>query len=303
MIRVLLPDARRWPHIEVPLAKRLGQANRSRLRANTWLAQTFGLADPQHWPAAALTRMIDRPETDSQSAAWLRADPAWIKADINGGKLLGVGETLPMTPEDVQAFLPTLMPLFGDAGMPIDAPNPHRWYLRLTNGTPLPPFSGPIDALGDDAFSHMDFEGTHRRWKTLMSEAQILLHQHPRNEVRLAQGLAPINSLWFWGQGELPPKRPIQVGRVFTRDAILAGLARHQGVSAIELTDVPDVLQDDDVLDLRGVPVDRVQSNLNVLTSTRHVQCLFEDFDALEIAGPQRYRIWRKPLQPGDSRE
>lgn len=297
MIRVLMPDSHRWPVLEARVAKRLGQGDRHALRADAWLSETFGAGRDGEWPAAALTRTIDSADLDEKADAWLRADPAWIKADINGGKLLGVGETLPMSPADVIAFLPTLQPLFGDAGMPLDAPNPHRWYLKVKAGMPLPKFSAPATALGDDAFEHLNFEGPHRRWKTLMSEAQILLHQHPRNEVRASEGLPPINSLWFWGQGALPPKREIKLSKVFTRDAMLAGIAQHQGLDAVELLALPKNLTEGDLYDLRSFPANEIASSFLPEVMDTHIQFLFEDIDSLELKSGQGIRFWRKPLQ------
>src|SRR3546814_8075493 len=95
---------------------------------------------------AALTRQMDA--GDAAGAAWLRADPSYVRPDINGARLLAIGAALGMDEEDRTAFLPALRPLFGDAGFPIDAPHPSRWYLRLPPGAKLPAFAEPDDALG-----------------------------------------------------------------------------------------------------------------------------------------------------------
>src|SRR5690606_7681785 len=94
--------------------------------------------------------------------------------------------------------------LFGDAGFELDAPHPARWYLRLPPGAEAPVFSDPGDALGEDVFDHMDTSPGGRRWRTLASEAQVTLHNHPLNARRAALGMAPVNALWFWGGGRLP---------------------------------------------------------------------------------------------------
>src|SRR5690606_18540982 len=93
---------------------------------------------PDHWPVAALTRKLDA--GDAAGAMWLRADPCRIQPDINGARLLDHGDTLGLDAEDAAQLLPALRPLFGDAGMPIDAPSPSRWYLRLPASSKLPPF-------------------------------------------------------------------------------------------------------------------------------------------------------------------
>ena len=42
------------------------------------------------------------------------------------------------------------------------------------------------------------------RWRALLNESQIVLHNHPINAVREARGAVAVNSLWFWGAGTLP---------------------------------------------------------------------------------------------------
>src|SRR3546814_12818923 len=109
-----------------------------------------------------------------------------------------------MDEEDRTAFLPALRPLFGDAGFPIDAPHPSRWYLRLPHGAKLPAFAEPDDALGADLFDHLAEGSEGRRWRVLLGEAQVVLHNHPRTARRAEQGRPPVNSLRFWGGG-VPP--------------------------------------------------------------------------------------------------
>src|SRR3546814_13527139 len=49
---------------------------------------------PDHWPMAALTRQMDA--GDAAGAAWLRADPSYVRPDINGARLLAIGAALGM---------------------------------------------------------------------------------------------------------------------------------------------------------------------------------------------------------------
>ena len=93
--------------------------------------------------------------------------------------------------------------------MPIDAPHPSRWYLRIAPGVRLPSFADPADALGTDLGDALvgpaAGDGADaRRWRTLLTEAQVVLHNHPWNARRAAEGKPPVNSLWFWGGGALP---------------------------------------------------------------------------------------------------
>src|SRR5690606_22649806 len=127
-----------------------------------------------------------------------------IQPDINGARLLDHGETLGLDAEDVAQLLPALKPLFGDAGMPIDAPSPSRWYLRLPASSKLPAFTAPDDALGDDVFEHLPEGNEGRRWRSRATGAQGVLHTPPPDARRMAAGKPPVNSLWSSGGG-VPP--------------------------------------------------------------------------------------------------
>ncbi|MGZ7354524.1 hypothetical protein ACXWRX_09325, partial [Streptococcus pyogenes] len=65
-----------------------------------------------------------------------------------------------------------------------------------------------------------------RRWRVLINEAQVLLHQHPLNAERRAKGLPPVNSLWLWGAGRLPAQVRGAFEGVIGDDLLLAALAR-----------------------------------------------------------------------------
>src|SRR3546814_3250234 len=136
-----------------------------------------------------------------------------------------------MDEEDRTAFLPALRPLFGDAGFPIDAPRPSRWYLRLPPGAKLPAFAEPDDALGADLFVPRAEGSECRRGRVLLGEAQVVLHNHPRNARRAEQGRPPVNSLWFWGGGVLPDAVGSAHAAFHSGDEIALALADAAGIA------------------------------------------------------------------------
>ncbi|RBJ96936.1 hypothetical protein BRO05_14140, partial [Xanthomonas oryzae pv. oryzae] len=129
-------------------------------------------------------------------------------------------------------LLPILKPMFGDAGFLLDAPTPSRWYLRLSPDAKLPDFAPPDVAIGDDLFEHLPAGESGRRWRALLTEAQVLLHQHPWNEGRVASGKPAINSLWFWGGGVLPHAVTSPHRQVRSRESLLRALALAAGADA-----------------------------------------------------------------------
>lgn len=295
---LLLPARGRFAAHPLPplLARALGRADRlpsGEAGERAQLLRQFDLL-PRGWPVAALTRQRD--VGDAAPDAWLRADPAYVRPDINGARLLAIGDGLRPVQADVDAFLPALRPLFGDAGFALDAPVPSRWYLRLPRGATLPPFAAPDDALGDDLFEHLPDGVEGRRWRALLSEAQVLLHNHPRNAERAAAGLPPINSLWFWGAGTLPDRVRSPHARLRTNDTLLDALAQAAGIRKDAAGGEGDVL-----IDYRALSAfdDAFLDWIASATAGKFPRLVldFADGARWQITPAQRWRFWRRAVQ------
>ncbi|WP_147652710.1 phosphoglycerate mutase [Vulcaniibacterium gelatinicum] len=256
---------------------------------------------PRGWPVAALTRQRDA--GDAPAHGWLRADPVYARPDINGVRLLAHGETMRLAREDAEAFLPALRPLFGDAGFPIDAPAPTRWYLRLPREARLPAFAEPSEALGADLFEHLPEGPEGRRWRVLLSEAQVILHNHPHNAARVAAGKPPVNSLWFWGGGVLPDHVRTVHAAVHGGEVLLAALAQAAGRDAAPLPACFAPREGALLYDLRAArdPAALAEAWLVPAVEALRRGTLdaleldFEDGARFRFAPRQRWRFWRRP--------
>ncbi|MGX5731245.1 phosphoglycerate mutase [Pseudoxanthomonas beigongshangi] len=297
---LLLPARHRLAGQSLPVdvARALGRADRHTEQGGEreQLRRHFRLV-PDHWPVAALTRQLDA--GDAEGATWLRADPARVSPDMNGARMLAYGEALGLDGEDVAQLLPALKPLFGDAGLLLDAPQPTRWYLRLPPDARLPLFAPIGDVLGDDLFAHLPEGDDGRRWRALLTEAQIVLHNHPWNARRIAAGKAPVNSLWFWGGGRLPQSVGTRFRQVKGQDTVLRALARAAGVGAEGEGGTVDALID--LRHLRQLDMlarDALQPLLAALVrgELRVLELDFEDGERFTLRRDQRWRFWRRPL-------
>ena len=282
------------------LAKALGRADRHAVDAGerAQLTRHFELL-PRGWPVAALTRAFDA--NDVSLGAWLRADPAFVRPDINGARLLACGDALQLEQAEADAFLSVLRPLFGDSGMPIDAPRPARWYLRLPRETKLPSMASPADALGADLFDHLPEGPEGRRWRALLSEAQVALHQHPLNAARASAGKPPVNSLWFWGGGVAPDHVTTPQARVRSDEITVRALAKTANVDA---ADLPSRFDGAGLFDLRAVRDLRVLDSGWVQPALEALDSLVldcEDGARFTLQRKQRWRFWRKPLKAMDA--
>lgn len=307
-VRLLLPERARFGGQRLPesSARWLGRADRSQ-RSGDWLEGVFDIL-PRGWPVAAATRQRDA--GDAAGAAWLRADPAHIRPDINGARLLAYGDALGLSTQDAAALLRPLRPLFGDAGFPIEAPVPSRWYVRLPIGAKLPVFTDPHTALGADVFEHLPEDAAHatgegRRWRALLSESQVLLHNHPLNAQRVEAGRAPVNSLWFWGAGMLPDHVRSDLTSIHSDDEALQAFAALAGVHAAPLPPAWQPGRGVRLLDLRALR-DLAQLDAHWLAplladfgrgGATSLLLDFADGLRLSLRPAHRWRFWRPPLR------
>lgn len=286
----LLPERRRFAGqpVSPDIGRWLGRADAlpaAEAGETAQLGRWFELL-PRGWPMAAITRQLDA--GDAHLHAWLRADPAHVRPDMTGARVLAVGN-LGLTAEEAQALLAPLRPLFGDVGFQISAPDPSRWYLALPVEARLPAFSPPAQVLGADLFDHLPQGPEGRRWRALLNEAQVLLHNHPVNAERAAAGRLPVNSLCFWGAGRLPDQVRARQGRVHAADADIAALAalaeaEDPGGELHDLRHLREWTQVEARLRQAG-PMAGEGSVLD-----------FADGSALSLRAGQRWRVWRRPL-------
>ncbi len=302
---LLLPSRSRLAGapLPAPVGRALARADRQQGDAGErgQLRRHFQLI-PDHWPVAALTRQLD--VGDAPQLSWLRVDPAYVAPDMGGARMLSHGEALALTAEDAAQFLPALKPLFGDAGFILDAPVPSRWYLQLPLGSKLPAFAEPDQVLGEDLFAHLPEGDLGRRWRALLTESQVLLHNHAWNKVRTAQGKAPVNSLWFWGAGTLPDFVRTRHLQVKGSDITLRALALAAGVRPSNDAEQVDALLD--LRHLRSVETfgsDALAPLLMALRSGELSELTldFEDGASFSLKHSQRWRFWRRAMATLDA--
>lgn len=291
------------------------------------LARVFDVL-PRDIAVAALTRQLDA--GDAMGFTWIRADPGSVRPDMASARLLSCSDELGLSAQDSEALLRPLKPLFGDEGFPISAPVPSRWYLCLPADAQLPIFAPPQAVYGDDLLAHLP-EGPHgQRWRRLMSEAQIILHNHPVNAARAKAGRLPVNTVWFWGAGRLPDHVQTGLGLAFSDDPLVRALCQRAGIAAkstalefrtatapLETATPPDSAWDASILMRQEHAADgpvlfdlRDQTSLKALESRwlsaaldavakGHADALrldFADGHVLRWRAAHRWRFWRRQL-------
>jgi hypothetical protein len=188
-------------------------------------------------PAAALRHLCHG--DDAAAGAWLCADPAWVRSEATGARLMA-WPLVDVSADEAEALAATLRPVFGDAGVPLSIDAPSAWCLHLLHAAPRVEFRAPAEALGVDLVECLPAGDAGRGWRRLFNEAQIVLHAHPVNAARIAVGKRPVNALWFWGAGTLPGAVETALQIVASVDDVVRGLAKMGG--AVRVEPLPDAL-------------------------------------------------------------
>jgi len=238
-------------------------------------------------PVAALTRMQDA--DDAAGSLWVRADPAYAMADAVTARLMACGAGVGLAQVESVELARALRPLFGDAGFPLEAARPSRWYLRCPLTARLPRFAAPDAVLGDDLMLHLPAGENERQWRHLFNEAQVILHNHPVNARRIQRGLLPANSLWFWGAGRLPDWVRARFTRVSSDDAATIALAKLAKIPVAERkTALADLATDESVL------IDAAASGDIGTGKFKQVDLRFSSGERVRFKSWHRLRFWRR---------
>jgi hypothetical protein len=253
-------------------------------------------------PAAALRHLCHG--DDAATGAWLCADPAWVRSEPTGARLMA-WPLADVSTAEAQALATALRPLFGDAGAPLSIDTASAWCLHLLHDAPRAEFRAPADALGVDLMECLPEGDAGRAWRRLFNEAQVVLHAHPVNATRVAAGKRPVNALWFWGAGALPASVETGLQTVASVDDVVRGLAKMGGAlrveplpGALEATRRPGAaLLDLDVPGHADNAVDWLAHFRRWLRERRFdtIAITFADGERFCIRHAHRLRFWRRP--------
>ena len=291
----------------LPALRRLlsrGRLQQIPLAAEHALCQVFGLNPPQQdWPLAPLALLGEG--VDPGASVWMRVGPVHYQLQRDSFSL-DLPQP-PLAPEDAGQLVADLNRHFEGRGMVFTAPHPQRWYLRLAQAPALRTY--PLSqALGRDVGRCAPEGEDAAAWRSIVNEAQMLLHDHPVNRRREAAGQLSVNSLWPEGAGVLPETLGRRFERVWSDLVLVRGLAR---LSGSDCRPVVEVFQQpsgsgDDLLVLaptawEPLEAEMLQPMLEGLRTGRWAS-LTLDFGGREgvlrcqIRRQDLWKFWRRPV-------
>jgi hypothetical protein len=211
----------RLPALEKWLA-RSEMARETTTRAYDWLAAAFGLPSPA--PVAPVSLAA---ESGAREGAWLRADPVHVRIEsdrtaLHPAAVLGIAR------QEADALVAALQAHFRGDGLEFVSPSPERWYVQVPAGEM--PATRPLEeALAGDAQKMLPASRGSMNWPGALTEAQMILSTHEVNTRRERERRPAINSVWFWGGGEMPGHVASPYAAVFSDDVFARGLASLSG--------------------------------------------------------------------------
>lgn len=172
----------------------------------------------------------------------------------------------PPTPAEEQQLLASLQPLLSLSGFELQmSPSGQtgRWYLFTERSLSLTTYS-PYAGFATRIFDIMPQGADGPELRRLMTETQMLLHDHPVNAQRARQGIPGLNALWLWGAAPLGLATQSAPQRVLSNDPYVQGLCEHlhlncwplgpdaQAVLSVAADQLLLVLPDEDVVALNS---------------------------------------------------
>ena len=140
--------------------------------------------------------------------------------------------------EEAAQLLAAVRPIFKEAGDSLHLGVSYRHCYLKKNGELGSCCTPPHDILGKTIGSYLP-QGTYGKQLTEMMQASYeILKDHPVNQRRMARGLKPANSCWFWGEGRKPNLAPFRelyglAGAVVCAVDLIRGIALCAGMEHI----------------------------------------------------------------------
>jgi hypothetical protein len=261
----------RWPHLA-----RLG--GRGSIRAlpppsaglRAWqvaLLDALRIDNYVQYPSAAVTRTGDAREP--ARGFWLHLQPMHFMAGLDRLTAVVLHGSSGVARAELAELEPTIGAHLRGTGMQLVTTSQGGWLvhsertLDIQTATPETAAASPLEQAMPQGRAAPEL-------RRLMTELQMLLHEHPVNVTRLRRGLPEINAVWFYGAGEIRNLQRYALPQAFGDDLYLRGIYR--------LNDV----------DVTAAPPD-AHALLARLRSRAVAVVAADDIDALEAA-------WIAPL-------
>jgi hypothetical protein len=205
-------------------------------RLKAWqrgLLATLALDERSH-PSASLTALGLDLEADSKH--WLHAEAIHLAAGLNEVTLVPLRGEAALTAAECEALTPVLNEHLVAGGVQIHRTSSNDWLVESSQGWDATTVTAEF-ALAHEWSEVLPQGADAGKLRRLMTELQMLLHEHPVNQRRSAKGVPTANAVWFWGNGRAQKSANDQNAACIAGNAYLQGLCRlHAWTCATEVS-------------------------------------------------------------------
>lgn len=303
--------AAQWPQLarlagRGSVSKRPIDARQDALHAATLDAlQLHDVADK--YPSAAVIRTgLSGERADG---FWLRAQPIHFAAGLDRLTTVPLRGHARLSIAEREWLTPTFVDHLQSAGFELHDGADGEWLLRseapLQVQTVTPEFAAANPA--EDILPRGRDAGGLRR---LMTELQMLLHEHPVNTQRQLRGLPALNAIWVHGEGMLSDLSVTSLPAACGDDVYLRGIYRlHDRPVKSRPTDVTALLTQVSgptvaVIDVTNAETFEAQwlAPLSRALLSGAIAKLTVMFDGWQVVTNRAamFKLWRRDLQPAN---
>ncbi|HKS58546.1 MAG TPA: hypothetical protein VJS12_24850 [Steroidobacteraceae bacterium] len=215
-----------WPQL-ARIAGRgsIGEMPAPRAGLSTWqlaLLDTLGVHDHDQYPSAAVMRTGDVGEP--VRGFWLQLQPMHFMAGMDRLTAVELHGASDVTRAELAELEPTIAAHLRSAGMQLVTTSHDDWLVHCDRALDVQ--TAPPESAAHSLEQAMPRGGDAPALRRLMTELQMLLHEHPVNVARQRRGLPEINAVWFHGAGEIRGLQRYALPQAFGDDLYLRGIYR-----------------------------------------------------------------------------
>lgn len=171
---------------------------------------------------------------EQTSDNYLLFRPIHLKADMHSAIVLPI-DTNQVNDHDISIIINDLKELF-KVDCDVSKVGEGLWLMRLKQCTPAQHYPHYLSVIGRKSDPFVQQSKQYLPWYQLINEMQMFMHQHEINHNRIESGLLPVNSLWFWGAGNLSQLAAVNINW-YCDDPLLKQFATVANINCATLDD------------------------------------------------------------------
>ena len=241
LVRQLPQQQRRLPVLELMISR----SEKSRINATSFESALFELfhlekPDSGDYPIGALSYYLHSGEI---SRRWyMRADPVYMQPNRDHLLLLG-NDMIDISTQDAEQLVGDINKTYFDTPWEIKMLSARHWVLEMDQAPNIQTHS-LANVTGRNINDYLPYGDDATGWHALLNELQMLLHSHAVNRDREMRGLPTVNSVWFWGAGQLPrvdgDNKQQDFVQCWSQHPTVLALARYCGIPRVDLPEDGD---------------------------------------------------------------